>query len=51
MVSIGASARVSENMRWVVEGGGGGILSREHTDAGAFVYVAVGLDFVLRRKE
>ena len=51
MASIGASARVSENMRWVVEGGSGGILSREHTDAGAFVYVAVGLDFVLRRKE
>ncbi len=51
MASVGASARVSDNMQWVIEGGGGGILSREHLAAGAFVYVAVGLDFVLRRRE
>jgi hypothetical protein len=51
MARVGASARVSENMRWVIECGSGGILSREHSAAGVFIYVNVGLDFVLRRRE
>jgi hypothetical protein len=51
MASFGASARVAENMRWVLEGGGGGIVSREHLAAGTFVYMAVGLDFVLPRRK
>jgi hypothetical protein len=51
MASFGASARVAENMRWVFEGGSGGIVSREHLATGTFVYIAVGLDFVLPRRK
>jgi hypothetical protein len=51
MASFGASAHVSDRMRWVFEGGVGGILSREHLATGTLVYVAVGLDFLLPRKK
>jgi hypothetical protein len=51
MASFGVSARVAENMRWVLEGGSGGIVSSEHLAAGTFVYMAVGLDFVIPRRK
>jgi hypothetical protein len=50
MASFGATAHVAENMRWIFEAGGGGILSREHLNAGMFVYVSTGLSFTVRRK-
>jgi hypothetical protein len=51
MGSFGVSTRVAENMRWVFEGGSGAILSREHPATGTFIYVAVGLDFVVHRRK
>jgi hypothetical protein len=51
MGSFGATAHVAENMRWVFEAGGGGILSREHLNAGMFVYVSVGLNFIVGSKK
>jgi hypothetical protein len=50
MASFGASARVGENMRWVFEGGAGGVVSRQHPAIGTFVFIAVGLDFVLPKR-
>jgi hypothetical protein len=50
IASFGTSARVGENATWTFEGGGGGILSREHPDVGEFVYIAVGLNFTIHRK-
>jgi hypothetical protein len=51
MGSFGATAHVAENMRWIFEAGGGGILSREHLNAGMFVYVSVGLNFMVGAKK
>jgi len=51
IASFGASARVAENMRWVLEGGAGSIVSREHLAVGTLVYMAVGLDFEIPRRK
>jgi hypothetical protein len=51
MAIFGTTARINENMKWVFEGGAGGILSREHHHIGKYVYVAVGLDFVVHAKK
>ena len=50
MAIFGTSARLGNNMTWIFEGGAGGILSREHPHVGDYVFVAVGLDFVVHRK-
>ena len=53
MAIFGTTARINDNMKWVFEGGAGGILSREHPHVGEYVFIAVGLDFTVhaRRKK
>jgi hypothetical protein len=48
---FGASIPVGQNLRWVLEGGGGAILSQEHSATGSLIYFTAGLDFVVRRKK
>ena len=50
MGCFGATAHLADNMRWIFEAGGGGILSREHLNAGMFVYMSIGLNFTVRKK-
>lgn len=51
MASFGVSPHISRNAKWILEGGGGAILSREHINVGMFVYVGVGMDFELGKKK
>lgn len=47
---IGATARVSNNVRFVLEGGLGGIFSREHPDPGTYIHVSFGVLFDVGKK-
>ena len=42
---IGSSARISENSSFIMEGGLGGIFSREHPAAGVYVHLSFGVLF------
>ena len=42
---IGSSARISENASFIMEGGLGGIFSREHPGPGAYVHLSFGVLF------
>jgi hypothetical protein len=42
---IGSSARISENASFVIEGGLGGIFSREHPAPGVYVHLYFGVLF------
>ena len=46
---IGAMARVSDNVRFVLEAGQGGILSRQHPDAGGYIHFSFGVLFEVAR--
>jgi len=42
---IGASARISENSSFIMEGGLGGIFSREHPGPGVYIHLSFGVLF------
>lgn len=46
---IGATARVSETARFVMEGGLGGFFTREQPNSGGYVHIAFGVQFVVGR--
>jgi len=47
---IGATARVSDDVRFVLEAGQGGILSREHPDTGGYIHFSFGVLFDAGKK-
>jgi hypothetical protein len=47
---IGSSARISENATFIMEGGLGGIFSREHPSSGIYVHVSFGVLFDVGRR-
>jgi hypothetical protein len=50
--AIGARARVADNIRFIMEGGLGGVFSREHPDPNVYIHLSFGVQFdVGRRKQ
>jgi len=48
--AIGSSARISDNTSFMMEGGLGGILSREHPSPGVYVHLSFGVLFDIGKR-
>lgn len=47
---IGASARVADNIRFIMEGGLGEVFSREHPDPVSYIHLSFGVQFDVGKK-
>jgi hypothetical protein len=48
--AIGASARVADNVHFIMEGGLGGVFAREHPDPNIYIHLSFGVQFDVGKK-